>query len=126
MRGNTRNNLLKVLLGAGLYMLDPMRERFSDRLDDLSERAQDTYETAFDRLSAVSDRLRGRRSSGWNSAMWALLGVGVGVGVGMLLAPASGEETRTNLSEKAQEVGGKVRGRFSSGPKSPTGTFGGV
>jgi len=119
MRGNTRNNLLKVLLGAGLYMLDPMRERFSDRLDDLSERAHDTYESAL-------DRLRGRRTSSWNSAMWALLGVGVGVGVGMLLAPASGEETRSTLSDKAQEVGGRVRGRFSSGPKSPTGTYGGV
>lgn len=126
MRRNTRNNLLKVLLGAGLYVLDPMRERLSDRLDDLSERAQDTYESALDRLSDVSDRIRGRRHSGWESAMWALIGVGVGVGVGMLLAPAAGEETRSTLSEKVQEVGGRVRSRFSSGPKSPTGTYGGV
>jgi hypothetical protein len=126
MRRNTRNNLLKVLLGAGLYMLDPLRERLSDRLDDLSERAQDTYKSALDRLNDVSGRLRGRPTSGWNSAMWALLGVGVGVGVGMLLAPASGEETRSNLSDKAQEVSGRVRSRFSSGAKSPTGTYGGV
>jgi hypothetical protein len=126
MRRNTRNNLLKALLGAGLYVLDPMRERLSDRLDDLSERAQDTYASALDRLSDVSDRIRGRRHAGWENAMWALIGVGVGVGVGMLLAPASGEETRSTLSEKAQEVSGRVRGRFSSRPKSPTGTYGGV
>jgi YtxH-like protein len=126
MRRNTRNNLLQALLGAGLYMLDPVRERLSGRLDDLSERAQDTYESALDRLNDVSDRLRGRHTNGWNNALWALLGVGVGVGVGMLLAPASGQETRSSLSEKAQEVGSRVRSRFSSGPKSPTGTYGGV
>lgn len=126
MKRDTRKNLLKMLVGAGLYMLDPVRERLSDRLDDLSERAQDTYEDALDRISEVSDRIRGRRSSGWSNAMWALVGVGVGVGVGMLLAPASGEETRTNLSERVQEVGEKVRSRFSSEPKPPTGTYGGV
>jgi hypothetical protein len=126
MKRDTRKNLLKMLVGAGLYMLDPVRERFSGRLDDLSERAQDTYEDALDRISEVSDRIRGRRRSGWSNAMWALVGVGVGVGVGMLLAPASGEETRTNLSERAHEVGDRVRSRFSSEPKPPTGTYGGV
>jgi hypothetical protein len=114
------------LLGAGLYLLDPVRERLSDRIDDLSGRAQDTYESAVDRIDDLSSRIRGRRSSGWDNAMWALIGVGVGVGVGMLLAPASGEETRSNLSEKVHEVGDKVRSRFTNEPKSPTGTYGGV
>lgn len=126
MKRNTRNNLLQMLLGAGLYMLDPVRERFSGRIDNLSERAQDTYENALDRISEVSDRIRGRRNHGWHNAMWALIGVGVGVGVGMLLAPASGEETRTNLSERVHDVSDKVRSRFSSEPKPPTGTYGGV
>jgi gas vesicle protein len=42
-----------------------------------------------------------------------IAGVGLGVGIGMLFAPASGEETRELISEKVQEVGTRVRDRFS-------------
>jgi gas vesicle protein len=54
-----------------------------------------------------------------------LIGVGIGVGVGMLLAPASGEETRGNLSNKVQEFGDRVREKFSSEREAGTGTYGG-
>lgn len=33
-----------------------------------------------------------------------LLGLGIGVGLGLLIAPATGEETREQLSRKAQEL----------------------
>ena len=46
-----------------------------------------------------------------------LIGVGIGVGVGMLLAPASGEETRENLADR-------VRDRFSREKEPSTGTYG--
>jgi gas vesicle protein len=52
-----------------------------------------------------------------------LLGVGVGVGVGLLLAPASGAETRRNISEKVQDLGERIRDRARE-PKAATGTYG--
>jgi hypothetical protein len=126
MKRDTRNSMLKALLGVGMYLLDPLRDRLADRIDDISDRAKDIYETGTDRVSDLSDRLRGNRSSGWDNAVWMLVGVGVGVGVGMLLAPASGEETRRDLADKVQEVGDKVRTRFQSSnePRPASGTYG--
>jgi gas vesicle protein len=40
-----------------------------------------------------------------------LIGVGVGVGVGLLIAPASGEETRTDIANKISGFSEKVRDR---------------
>jgi gas vesicle protein len=69
--------------------------------------------------------VRGEDHSGINSAAALLIGVGVGVGVGMLLAPASGRDTRTQISNRVQEFGGRVRDKFSSEKREPgTGTFG--
>jgi gas vesicle protein len=42
-----------------------------------------------------------------------LIGVGIGVGVGLLLAPASGEETRDTITNKVQEFGDRVRDKFN-------------
>lgn len=124
MRRDTRSNLLRLLLGAGLYVLDPLRDRLSERLDDIGERAQDAYEGAADRISSMTDRIRGRQSDHWANVAWLLVGAGVGVGLGMLFAPASGEETRSNLSEKVQKAGDKVRERFSPQPRPASGTYG--
>jgi gas vesicle protein len=61
-----------------------------------------------------------------NSAAALLIGVGVGVGVGMLLAPASGRETRENISGRVQEFGGRMRDKFAEQKREPgTGTYGG-
>jgi hypothetical protein len=50
--------------------------------------------------------------------------VGLGIGVGILLAPASGEETRSSIAEKVQDVGERVRDRFSLEVRKPaTGTL---
>ncbi|HEY1272510.1 MAG TPA: YtxH domain-containing protein [Terriglobales bacterium] len=118
MTRERRNNLLRVLLGAGLYALDPLREQVASRLDDIKERARDRYDRAEDRVSTLADRLRGRESHLWNNAAWMLAGVGVGVGMGMLLAPASGEETRTRINDKVQRMSDQVRERMS--PESRT------
>ena len=48
-----------------------------------------------------------------------LLGLGIGVGVGLLLAPASGEETRNNIAEKARNLRDQVSSRVGA-----TGTYG--
>ena len=59
--------VLKVALGTGLFLLDQsdeakrnVRDRVSDQVDDLRDRAQDTYQAAADRVAGASDALRGR------------------------------------------------------------------
>lgn len=122
MRLRKENILWNVLLGTGVYLIDSLRDRLSDSYDDLSDRARDTYSEASRRVSRASDVIRGEDHRGMSTAAALLLGVGVGVGVGMLLAPASGEETRSNISNKVQEFGDRMRDRFTGeerrGPES--------
>jgi hypothetical protein len=82
-------------------------------LDDLSGRARDTYDEASRRAVRASDALRGNDSHVLGTTAALLIGVGVGVGVGLLLAPASGEETRDTITNKVQEFGDRVRDKFN-------------
>jgi gas vesicle protein len=122
MKLRKENLLLNVLLGTGAYLLDSVRNRLSENMSEFSDRArdraQDIYETASDRASRAADVVRGEDHRGLSTAAAVLIGVGIGVGVGMLLAPASGEETRTNIADK-------VRDRFSRDREPSTGTYGG-
>ena len=111
---------LNLLLGTGIYLLDSMRGRMAGTVEDLRSRAQDTYETASDRVSRAADVIRGDDgSAALGAAGAALLGLGVGVGIGLLLAPASGEETRNNLAQKARTFRDRVSSRVGA-----TGTYG--
>jgi|GEM_PF-449776 len=135
MRVRDKNDLLKTLLGAGLYLLDPVRDRLTGRLDDIADRAKDTYEKATGRLDRASRAIRGEGNvAGTLTAL--LVGVGIGVGLGILFAPASGEEIRNTIADKyqdvservrgqAQDVTDKVRSKFSSErQEGSTGTYG--
>lgn len=113
--------LMNILLGTGVYLLDSWRNRMGGTMEDLRSRAQDTYETAADRVSRASDVIRGEDSHVVSTATAALLGLGIGVGLGLLLAPASGEQTRSNIASKARDI----RERVSSRAAAATGTFGG-
>ena len=64
--------------------------------------------------------IRGEDSHVLGTAAAALLGLGIGIGVGLLLAPASGEETRSNIASKARDI----RDRVSSRAEAATGTYG--
>jgi len=112
--------LLNLLMGAGLYLLDSVRERLKDnigfedwsekahdRYDDMRDRVKDIYSTASRRFDRVSDALYKDDHPYLRATGAALLGAGVGVCIGVLLAPASGEETRSNLVEsfKTQATG---------------------
>lgn len=120
--------LRNVLLGAGVYLLDSLRDGLSDNMKDLREkardhysdlrdRASDAYSTASERLGRANEALLGEDHAFMSNTMATLIGIGVGVGIGLLIAPASGEETRSNIAER-------VRSRFSE--KEPaTGTYGG-
>ena len=116
--------LLNVLLGTGLYLLDSMRERLADNVEelrgsakeqfkDIKGRARDTYETASDRVGRAADVLRGEDHSALGTAAAVLIGVGIGVGVGLLLAPASGQETRTNIADKVRSFSREAEARAS-------------
>jgi len=104
--------VLGVLLSTGLYLLDNLRERMPDNMDDIKGKARETYETASDRLGRATDALRGKEDSQILGKIGALLlGVGVGVGVGLLIAPARGEETRADIAKKVSDFGEKVSDR---------------
>src|SRR5262249_24734871 len=96
-----RESLLwNALLGTRVYLLDSLRHRLSESMEDISDRARDTYSEASRRVSRASDVIRGEEHSVLGTAGALLLGVGVGVGLGLLLAPASGEETRGTITSK--------------------------
>ena len=120
MRSRKDKVLMNILLGTGVYLLDSWRNRMGGTVEDLRSRAQDTYETAADRVSRATDVIRGEDSHVMSTAVAGLLGLGIGVGLGLLLAPASGEETRSNIASKARDI----RDRVSSREAAP-GTFGG-
>ncbi|HEX3351286.1 MAG TPA: YtxH domain-containing protein [Terriglobales bacterium] len=119
MKSRKEKVLLNLLLGTGIYLLDSMRNRMAGTVEDLRARAQDTYETASDRVSRATDVIRGEDSNVLGTVAAGLLGLGIGVGVGLLLAPASGEETRNNIAEKARDIRDRVSSRVGA-----TGTYG--
>jgi gas vesicle protein len=121
-------NLKKILTaaqiaaGTGLYLLDhsdetkrKVRQLLGDQMDDLRDRAKDTYAAAADRAADLSKVFRGDESNGTGrNALRFMVGLGVGIGVALLMAPASGEDTRARLTEKAQEFGDRARQRFGA------------
>ena len=125
MKFKKKELLLGVLLGAGLNLLNSLRDELPDNLDDIKSRVRDTYGIASDRVRRASDVLRGEEDSHILGRVGALLiGVGVGVGVGLLIAPARGEKTRADIAEKVSDFGGKVRERTGKKSQSATGTYG--
>ena len=68
--------------------------------------------------------LRGKEESQIFGKVGALLaGVGIGVGIGLLIAPASGEETRADIVDKVSDFGDKVRQNTGKNPQGATGTY---
>jgi hypothetical protein len=119
MRSRKERALINLLLGTGVYLLDSWRSRMAGTVDDLRSRAQDTYETASDRFSRASDVIRGEDSRWLGAATAGILGLGIGVGIGLLLAPASGEETRNQIASKARDIRDRISSR-----EGATGTYG--
>ena len=124
MRLRRENLLWNVMLGTGVYLLDSLRDRLSSGVEDLSDRARDTYSAASRRVSRASDVIRGEDHPVLGAAGALLLGVGVGVGLGLLLAPSSGEETRNTISSKVHEFGDRMRDKFQEQRNEPSGTYG--
>jgi hypothetical protein len=109
-----REKLLDLLVGAGLYLLDPVRDRLADQIDTVSDKAKDVYEEASCRVRKASRAMTGEDRSGLSSVAALLAGLGVGVALGILFAPASGEQIRRNIADTAREFGGRTRSRVSN------------
>ncbi len=123
------NKLVKLLLGTGLYLLEQsdnttknVRDRAVQQMDDLRNAAQQKYETAAGRMARASRAIRGDDTDLLRSALFFAAGAGIGIGVGLILAPASGEETRGEIAGRVREIGDKVRRQFSDEDVAATGT----
>jgi hypothetical protein len=124
MKFKKQESLLSILLGTGLHLVDSLRDRLPDNVDDITGIARDTYDAASDRVSRATDALRGEKDSQILGKVGALLiGVGIGVGIGVLIAPASGEETRAGITDKVSDFGDKLR-ESAGKRRDPTGTHG--
>jgi len=109
---NSVQDWARLALKLGLVFTDPkvrsvVSEEVKDRVDHVTHTATDKYEEALDRLEAAGAALQGRTH--WPSRLTGFfLGVGVGAGLGILLAPASGSETREVIRERAAEMKSRV------------------
>jgi gas vesicle protein len=115
------NKFLKLLLGTTLYVLEQsdkstrkVRNRAADNFEDLRDLAQEKYATASDRVSRASNALMGDDSHVLGNVLSLVAGIGIGVGIGLIVAPASGEETRGAIADRVQVFGDKVKKQFSS------------
>jgi hypothetical protein len=109
------NKFLKLLLGAGLYLLEQdqptknKRDRTAGQIDDFGDEVLRKYDTAADRVGRASRALRGEDSHAFGNALRLATGVGIGIGVGVLLAPASGQKTRRAIVATAKEWSDELR-----------------
>jgi hypothetical protein len=101
------NKLLRTALKTGLYFLEqsdkataPIRKQVKDQAEVLTDRTRQAI------LGPEDHTVR--------NAVSLAAGTSLGIALGMLFAPASGEEIRRSIVEKAQDAREKVRGRFSA------------
>ena len=103
-----KSSLLDLLVGAGLYLLDPVRDRIADQVESVSDRAKDAYDEASGRVRRASRAITGEDRPALGSTAALFVGVGAGVALGILFAPASGEQVRRNIADKAREFGSRI------------------
>jgi len=133
---NTVKDWVRLAAKLSLFFTEPkVRSAVGDHIKDAANGMGDTvagtynemtdtvaskYEDIVDRLEAAADAFQGRTY--WPSRVTGfLLGVGVGAGLGILLAPASGSETRESVRGKAVDVTNRIRRSVASMPSTGTG-----
>lgn len=120
------NQLLKSVLKTVVYLLDQTEDTAGDVRDRVSERVGRVADRVSDLRDRAQDLYSGTQDHTLRNILTFAAGVGVGVATAMLFAPASGEEIRSQIGEKVQDIGGRVRDRFSAeqAARSATGTEG--
>lgn len=119
------NKLLKSVLKTVVYLVD----QAEDMTDDMRDRVSKGVDRAGDRFSDLRDQAQdiysGRQDHTLRNVLTFVAGVGVGMATAMLFSPASGEEIRSQIGEKVQDISGRVRDRFTSeSNRAATGTEG--
>ncbi len=99
---------LRTAVGNGIKdRVDDLSDTVASKYEDVTDTVSNKYQDAAERMEAATAALQGRRQ--WPSRLTGfLLGLGVGAGLGILLAPASGAETRDAVRSKAADVKDKV------------------
>ena len=136
MPGLNREGVLqrwaRLAMKCGLVFTDAklwesIRGQMRDRVDDMGSEVKRRYADTSDRLDRAQDAYQGRLN--WAAPTVSFLGgVGLGVGLGLLLAPASGQETRTAIRNKVVSLKKRAEDAAESTPlraairPSPTGT----
>jgi len=112
------NRFVKALLRTGIHLLEQSDRATADMRDHVKDRAEDF-------IDRTGRAIRGEQDHTVRNAVSFAAGIALGVGVGMLFAPARGEETRSSIAGKVQDMRDTVRERFSVERKKPaTGTEG--
>jgi len=126
----------RLALKAGLLLTDSklwamMSDRLNERVDDVNDTVKENYREVSNRVQAASRAVRGRDNEWLAPTVSFLGGVSLGIGAALLFAPASGEETRSAIRDKAADFGNRVRERareaswsVSRMPAPSTGTEG--
>ncbi len=112
------NRLLKSLLKTTVYILDQSAEqvdRVADRTSEIRDQAKRVIDNA---ASAIQPQ---REDNTLRNLVSFAAGVGLGIGAGMLLAPASGVELRSSISDRVKDISDNVKKRVST-QKVATGT----
>jgi hypothetical protein len=112
------NRLLKSLLKTTVYILDQAAEQV-DRAADSAAEIRDQAKRVVDHAdSAIQSQ---QEDHTFRNLVCFAAGVGLGVGAGILLAPASGAELRSSISDRVKDISDGVRGRAST-QETATGT----
>ena len=105
------NRLLKSLLKTTVYILDEAAEQ-DDRPADSAAEIRDQAKRVMDHAaSAIQPQ---QEDQTFRNLVSFAAGVGLGVGAAILLAPASGAELRSSISERVKDISDGVRGRASN------------
>jgi YtxH-like protein len=112
------NNLVKAALKTAVCLM----EQSEGVAESARERMADGIDRASDQVSALRDRAKEQfypreHSPARKIALFAV-GAGLGLGAAILFAPASGEETRSSIGDKVNDIGQQVRNHFSGSPAS--------
>lgn len=97
------DKFVRSILKSIVYVMDETANRVDRVSDRASELAENTRSVIYPN---EGNTLR--------NVMSFAAGIGVGVAAGLLLAPSSGAELRSTISDKVQDISDKVRGRGES------------
>jgi hypothetical protein len=125
-----RRQILKKVLRSVLKTAIDLLEQSERVSGKVRDRVNEGVDRAGDRMSELRHQARdlyGHEDDTLRNVVSLVAGVGVGLGLAILFSPASGEQVRNSITERAQAVTDRVREGVSSKRKvarAATGTEG--